>query len=183
MPDRVIDCCSLLNLFTGWGGLAELRSLQRTWHICEAAISESEYTREFTVHGDVVNVPLNMAALISSGLLHSVRPETQAELNDYVEFAIEIDDGEAQSLAIAKHRGFTLLTDDRKALQIAQRAEINVPTISTVVVLREWAQLDPQNEARLRAVVERISVLAKFGPRVGSIEHDWWIRYLKGPEN
>jgi len=39
MDDHVIDCCSLINLYAGWGGLSELRDFRRIWHICEAAMS------------------------------------------------------------------------------------------------------------------------------------------------
>jgi predicted nucleic acid-binding protein len=53
-----------------------------------------------------------------------------------VNFATEVDDGEAQSLAIAKHRGFVFLTDDRKAVKVAQRPDVAVRTTSTPNILQ-----------------------------------------------
>ena len=87
MDDHIIDCCSLLNLYTGWGGLAELRELRRTWYVCEAVLNEAEYTREYGADGVPVLIPLDMRGLIQSGILHSARPETEAEIDDYVNFA------------------------------------------------------------------------------------------------
>ena len=129
MGDCIIDCCSLLNLYAGWGGLEELRGLNHTWHICEAGLAESEFTREYGPEGLPVDVALDLYPLIDSALLHRARPETDTELADYVNFAGEVDDGEAQALAIAKGRKYILLTDDRKATRIANRADVGVQTI------------------------------------------------------
>ena len=177
MDDHVIDCCSLLNLYTGWGGLTELGELPMTWHICRAVLDEVEYTREYNSDRSLTMVPLDMNALTGPGLLQTAQPETDAELEDYVNFASEIDDGEAQALAIAKHRGFVLLTDDRRAIRLANRAEVAVRTISTVSILQRWAQVNSRNEARLHEVIPRIAVLARFGPRTNSPEYDWWMEY------
>ncbi len=178
MDDHVIDCCSLLNLYTGWRGLEELREMEGHWHICDAVLKEAEYTREYGTDGVPLLVPLKMSELTQSGLLLAARPENEAEINDYVDFASEIDDGEAQVLAIAKHRGFVLLTDDRKAARIAARPDVAVRTITTANVLQTWAGLDTKNEARVSEIVERISVLAKFSPRSDSPDYAWWTTYL-----
>lgn len=180
MDDCVIDCCSLLNLYTGWGGLTELRDLRGTWYICEAVLNEVEYTREYDPDGVAVLIQLDTAALIRNNLLLSARPETEQEMEDYVNFASEVDDGEAQALALAKHRGFVLLTDDRKATRIAHRPDVAVRTISTANVLQSWAQLNPRHEGRLDEVIARITVLARFRPRKDSPEDSWWSKYCRG---
>lgn len=180
MDDHVIDCCSLLNLYTGWSGLTELRDLHRTWHICEAVLGETEYTREYGPDGIPVMIPLDINVLTGNGFLLPARPQTEVEIEDYVSFAIEIDDGEAQALAIAKNRGYVLLTDDHKAARVASRPEVAVRTTSTASILRDWAQLDRRNEARLGEVIARITVLARFGPRMDSPDYAWWRRYFQG---
>jgi len=180
MDDHIIDCCSLINLYTGWRGLTELRNLRRTWHVGEAVLKETEYTREYGQDGALVLIPLNMQELVSTGLLLSEHPETESEINDYVNFACDVDDGEAQALAIAKNRGFVLLTDDRKATRIAQRPDVAVRVTSTPKILQEWAKLDSRNEGRLPEVVERISALATFRPHAESPDYEWWRRYSQG---
>lgn len=174
MDDHVIDCCSLLNLYTGWGGLAELRALRRTWHVCDAVLTEAEYTREYAQDGTQVSVPIDVKALVNEGLLLAAHAESERELEDFVGFASEVDDGEAQALAIAKNRGYVLLTDDRKAAAVALRPDVGVRVVSTASVLRSWGQLDSANEARLPEVITRISVLARFTPRADPAEYAWW---------
>ena len=177
MDDHVIDCCSLINLYAGWGGLKELRDFRQTWHICAAVLNEAEFTREFGLDGTPQMVQLDMNALTQLGLWLPARPETEQEIEDYVNFATEVDDGEAQALTIAKHRGFVLLTDDRKAIKVAQRPDVAVRTTSTPNILQSWGQLDPGNEARLHEVVGRITVLARFSPHKDSPDYAWWRRY------
>jgi hypothetical protein len=174
MAGHIIDCCSLLNLYTGWGRLAELRALKRTWHVCQAVLDEAEYTREYGADGTPVLVPLRMSEVNRDAVLLPACIATDAEMQDYVNFANELDDGEAQALSIAKHRGFVLLSDDRKAMSVARRADVAVPTTSTPEVLRAWAQLEPQNAARLVEIVRRITVLARFRPRADSADYPWW---------
>ena len=178
MTNRVVDCCSLLNLYTGWGSLAGLHQLDYTWHICEAVLNESEYIREFDQDQRAVMVPLDVRTLIDGQRITSVRPETDAEVAAYVDFAQDIDDGEAQALAIAKHRHFTLLTDDGKATRLAHRPDVNVATITTVHVLKEWAERTKIEADALRHIVRRIQVLARFAPRRDSPDFAWWQSHI-----
>ena len=179
MNDHVIDCCSLLNLYTGWAGLTDLHDLGWTWHICEAVLNEAEYTREYGPDGVPQLIPLDMSVLIQRGVLLSARPETEEEIDDYLNFASEIDDGEAQALAIAKHRGFVLLTDDRKATKLAQRSDVAVRTTSTAKILQAWAQLDSRNELRLHEIIARIALLARFDLRTDSPDYAWWTEHRR----
>ena len=96
-----------------------------------------------------------------------------------MQFATEIDDGEAQALAIAKSRGYTLLTDDRKALRIARRPDVAVATVTTVGVLQDWQAHRSPTVAELRVVIERIQTLARFAPNKDSPDRTWWFAQLR----
>lgn len=178
MTGRMIDCCSLINLYTGWGGLTELKTLKSSLHICQAVFNESEYTREYGPNGIPALVPLDMVALQKSAGFSVSEPQLPEELEDYVNFATEIDDGEAQALAIAKHRGFALVTDDEKAKKLASLPDVRVSTLSTVDLLKEWSTLNKRHEERLFEVIPRISELARFRPPRGSPDCNWWTKYL-----
>ncbi len=176
MNDHIIDCCSLINLYTGWGNLDELATLNWHWHICEAVLNEAEYTREYDADGKPTLVKIKLAET-QSNLLRVTGINNDLEMADYVDFASEMDDGEAQALAIAKHRGFTLLTDDNKAMKVARRPEVGVQVATTAEILRAWAQQNTQNEIRLPIVIERITTLARFRPKPGTSDHLWWTSY------
>jgi predicted nucleic acid-binding protein len=175
MNNHIIDCCSLLNLYTGWGSLNQLGELNRTWHICEAVLNEVEYTREYGADGKPTLVRLNLSANM---LLHPTSINGDEEMATYIDFASELDDGEAQALAIAQHRGFVLLTDDNKAIKIARRPEVDVKIVTTADMLRAWAQQSAHNEAALPTVIRRITTLARFSPKASSLDHAWWNTYL-----
>lgn len=169
---RIIDCCSLLNLYAGWGGLRELATLGDAWHIGEAVLKEAQYIWQFAPDGSRSRVPIDLQTPLQEGLLNAVRPESEAELEAYVEFASELDDGEAQAMAIAMHRGFILLTDERKALQIAQR--VAVRTITTAQILRQWVEYSAGNARRLPEVLRSIEERARFRPRQDTPDGLWW---------
>ena len=175
MAERIIDCCSLLNLYAGWAGLEQLRQLPHSWFVCEAVFGESEITREYDENQQPRDHELVLGPLVDSGLIQKVAPESDAELADYLNFAELIDDGEAQAIALAKHRGFVLLTDDRKALELARREDVRVRTISTVDVLREWIEHEAVDTDNVRAVLKRIRELARYMPPKNSPELVWWL--------
>jgi len=177
MRDHILDCCSLLNLYTGWRGIEELGELGLEWHICEAVVSEAEYTREYDGKGGKYVVPVDIGRFLESGMLNPVKPETDAEFVDYVSFAMEIDDGEAQAIAIAKSRNYVLLTDDRRAANFARRIDVGVRVISTPEILKAWADRSGDNEARLFEIIPRIAELAKYSPAPDATLSAWWLRY------
>ncbi len=143
----------------------------------EAVVGEAQFISDKAADGSRVQVPLDLQSYVDQAVLHSIRPETDGEIADYVEFALELDDGEAQALALAKNRGLVLLTDERKALRIAQRPDVAVTTITTAQLLMEWAALAPENLDRLPAVLKAIEVRARFSPPPNTPDGEWWARH------
>jgi predicted nucleic acid-binding protein len=89
-------------------------------------------------------------------------PGEYEEFNSFLQFAGELGDGEAMSLAIALHRGWVLATDDNKAAKMA--AAESVETISTPEIIKDWTELDESNLANLRTVLRAIEERARFKP-------------------
>jgi predicted nucleic acid-binding protein len=175
MADRIIDCCSLLNLYAGWGGLENLRQLPHSWFVCTAVFGESEITREYDASHTPQEQKLVLDPFVETGLIQKVAPESDSEVVDYLDLAQLIDDGEAQAIALAKHRGFVLLTDDRKAIKLAHRDDVGVKTISTVDILREWIECAHIESAAIRSVLKRIRELARYIPAKNSSDLVWWL--------
>jgi hypothetical protein len=82
MAERIIDCCSLLNLYAGWAGLEQLRQLPHSWFVCEAVFGESEITREYDENQQPQDHELVLGPLVDSGLIQKVAPESDAELSE-----------------------------------------------------------------------------------------------------
>lgn len=179
MPERIIDCCTLLNLYAGWGGLTELAEFDVSWCISKSVSKESEYVREYdTTSGKIITIPLGMDGAVKAGLLSIIAAESEQERTDYVEFATELDDGEAESLALAKNRQLILVTDDQKSLHVARRPDVNVEPLTTVSVLQEWEKMNRTNSKRLKVVVNRIRDLARFHPPPGTPDRAWWDTFV-----
>ncbi len=144
--------------------MSELRSFGKTWYVADAILAEAQYTRDFDSNGKLVTVALSLGELVRTGSLQPAAPETPDEIDWYVRLAKDLDDGEAQALAIAKMRGYTLLTDDAKAARIARSSELSVETTSTPAVLQDWLATDPSHQLLIRDVIRRITTLARFKP-------------------
>lgn len=174
MAGHIIDCCSLLNLYTGWRGINELKEFDVRWYVPQAVMKESQYFRDYDLAGNVVTYPLDISGAISDGLLEIANIENQDELTDYVNFAIEVDDGEAQALAIARSRGLIFLTDDAKALKLCSRQNAPILTASTATILQSWSEASKENALRAPEIIARIQSLARFSPKPSDDGYAWW---------
>lgn len=61
------------------------------------------------------------------------------ELTTFAELALRVDDGEAATLAVSVHRGWSVATDDRKAQRLARDLEPPIEPITTSAFLHGWA--------------------------------------------
>ena len=117
---------------------------------------------------------IDFQPFLEAGVLILCRPETPDEQQSYVDFAVDLDDGEAQALALAKHRQLVLTTDERPGLRIAAASAVNVSTLTTPALLKEWASLNADNERRMVDIVRRIAAGARYhAPRDNPL-YDWW---------
>src|SRR5207253_9741345 len=93
--------------------------------------------------------------------------KTTAAEGLYVEYARQLDDGEAMSLALVRSHGFVLATDDRKARRVLAATANNARLISTAGILRQWAERQQVSRERLRDTLRSVTTRAKFIPPTG----------------
>ncbi len=84
----------------------------------------------------------------------------------------DLDDGEAMALAIARLRGWTLATDDRKAKRFAD--DLDVPVVTTPELMQRWAKASKIRPAKLRTLLSNIQHCARFVPAEDAPGYDWW---------
>lgn len=174
MSHYVLDACALVNLYCGWGGLAELRKFGDSWSIGDIALREAVFVREFDQSGNLYKVVLSPEAVVADGNLHVASLDSEDEQSSLIEFARDLDDGEAQALVIAMHRKKILVTDDRPAIRVANALSPAVPSLGTPEILKAWVESTPENQMRLVEVVRRISILGPFQLRKTSANYIWW---------
>ena len=100
------------------------------------------------------------------------------ETATYVRFAADVDDGEAQVLAVGLHRGLAVATDDRRARRVGAREEVKL--LSTPELVLRWAHHTGRDTDDLRQAVVDIEVRARYRPRPADPNRAEWDRLRHG---
>src|SRR5690348_9340569 len=142
MPAVILDACGTLNLYASGQFVPILIALGHNWFIPVAVERESQRYRQPDPADPerLIALPIDLAPAIGAGVLSPCDCEGDEEAELYVELAARIgDDGESMGLAIAKCRGWSVLTDDKKARRIAK--ELDVEVFGTSGVMKQWAEI------------------------------------------
>ena len=117
--------------------------------------------------------PLEARPYRDEGLLTRVDVRGADEVALYVRLASDLDDGEAMALAIAKQRGWTLATDDRKAKRFAR--DLGIPVVTTPELMERWAKAGKMRPEKLRTLLRSIESGARFVPGEDAPGYEWWM--------
>lgn len=175
MPQRErdvsIDADVLMNLYAT-GHIEEILAAS-----ADGVVVASRVEREaLWVEGDEPGsrVPVEIDGLVGRGSLARATP-TPRELERFVELARELDDGEAEALAVALERGAGLASDDRKAATVAARLGVSVLTTPDLVIA--WSETGVDG-AVVADAIRRIEQRASFAPRTSHPRAEEW-RWLR----
>lgn len=182
MTCRILDCCTLINLYCGWGGIQKLHDFGGRWCIGAHALSEAKYVREFGAGGAVQSRTIDATALQAQFPLELLAIESDHEAGLLVQTAQLLDDGEAEGLVLAATRGKAFCSDDAVVHRAAVGLGLTVQIMSTPELLLMWADGDVARQEQLPGIVQRISALAKFVPHRTSPHLAWWKSQLATAE-
>lgn len=170
-PILVQDACVLLNLLASgrFDDIATGCGLR--FAVVSEVAGEALYLRD-AASGE--HEPVDLQVFIARGLLEVFALKGQAEQLRFIELAVDLDDGEAASIAIAEARGFALATDDIKARALIQRRAVKIKLWSTFELLRQWQSKAGTTDGELGGVLTNIANRAKFRPKQGHPEFGWW---------
>lgn len=170
----VLDTSIALNLLAAEVGVPVIESIGVPCFMASASVGETIYIR--SADPNRPPEPVSVDSWLTRGCVQIVEPENRLEEEIYVRFAVDLDDGEAMSLAICRARGFALATDDRKARRIAsQLPSPGVALISTSEMVNHWANKTGAERDRLRRTLKAIEQRARFIPPHDDPLRDWWI--------
>jgi hypothetical protein len=120
----------------------------------------------------------SLKALMEAGLLTIAAPESEAEENTFVNLAYYLDDGEAITGSMAIHRNWALATDDRKAVALFQRLVPHVQLVSTLEIIRYWADTTIAKHEEIRTALQNMRMGTPYEPKASHPLYLWWHRYL-----
>jgi len=98
---------------------------------------------------------------------------TGAEVALAARYATEMDDGEAQTLAVAKERGIAVLSDDNAVMRAAPRD--GVPLISSLDLLHRWSTDASTQTAEVVAAAISMRLRANYAPPRGHALRSWYV--------
>ncbi len=180
MPAVILDACGTLNLYASGQFVPILTALRNEWYLPAAVEKESQQYRQPDPDNPekLIVLPIDLLPAINAGILTRCDCDSDEETELYVQLAARIgDDGESMGLAIAKCRGWSVLTDDKKARRIA--TELGVGVLATTEVIKQWSEIVKPSAAELSAVLKAIERFANDTPGRGVVHFDWWVDSIK----
>lgn len=172
----VLDACSLVNLYASRRIADILAASAVEYYVCEYVLRhEATYiVSADPIDGSQVKEAIDLSGVIAQSLLSSVTLESEAEAATYIELAMEVDDGEAQTIAIAAHRTMSVVTDDRLARSLMAQRALVPAMFTTGEILEQWAQLTGASDAEVRETLLNVEKGGRFRPPRNDPAYDWW---------
>lgn len=145
--------------------------------ICSVVKNESIYLRATDLNAPPEEVKLD--AYLESKHLTALELSSDEEKELYVDYATQLDDGEAMSLALVYSRGFSMASDDRKARRLFTEEIGDLKRLlSTSQILKEWSEKARMNTAEVKQVLTDVSRRGRFFPNSGDAHFDWWSKAI-----
>ncbi len=178
----LLDASCLLNLYAT-GRLRDI-ALAQPYRLGVADYvleREALYVwRSSSGEGQEERLLVNLTPLIEGGIIQVLRLEQQEEEATFVNLASMVDDGEAITAALAVHRGCAIATDDRKARRVLAEHTPIVPLVSTLELLRQWAEGSSVAQSDLHAAMIAMRSGASYVPGERDPSYEWWRSIIGG---
>ncbi len=175
MSSLALDACCLINLVAAGKILRENPTkIGFSFFVPRVVAKESIYILQPDDEqaGQLVRKEVDMNQYVDRKSVSYCDIEGGYEAALYVRFAVQLDDGEAACLAIAKSRSWILATDDRVARRLATQQSVKV--LGTPEIVRTWAESNSVSDSEISSVIGNIRRYAKYAPRVNVPDAEWW---------
>jgi len=172
-PVAILDACVLINILASGRAHEILTGSGYNFGICTVVSKESIYLRTIDPNAPPEAVELDPFVKSKCLAIHGLSGDSEQAL--YVDYAADLDDGEAMTLALVFSRGFTMATDDRKARRIFLEDTGDVARLlSTPQILKNWSQGAGLTAGDLKILLLEVSRRGRFSPRSGDPDFAWW---------
>jgi predicted nucleic acid-binding protein len=174
----LIDTCCIIN-FAASGCLFDILSCIPA----QAVITEE-------VKNELNNLPcsedesngssIQFQLAIEKQILTITDFKSESEESLFIDYASTLsDDGEASTAAIAIHRGWSMATDDKRAISFFQKEVPHLQIISTLEIVQYWSQQAGLDSSELRKKLESIQNNGRYMPHKNHPLLGWWLNSIK----
>jgi hypothetical protein len=165
----ILDTCVVLSLFATRRIEEILNANGGPFLIAEAVRRETLYIH-IMVDGIREKAPIVLDPLLQSGMLAVVEPESEEELQSLIAYSLQLDEGEAMTCALARHRGYRMATDEKKTIKlIGSQVEI----VGTLDMMCTWETATGVSRATMREVLAAIEDRG-YVPGPTHKHYEWW---------
>jgi predicted nucleic acid-binding protein len=174
----LLDACCLINLVATDQIQEILKALPYDCATSRLVVS----TEVISVGGAAAMSAATEREILAPSYLESLEAlrildfSSEGDLGRFIQFAAELDDGEASICALALAHGGAVATDDRKTLRLLERKHPQVAVVQTSELLYEWAELEGLREEEIGKVLQSVYRRGRFYPRRDVPRFDWWER-------
>jgi hypothetical protein len=169
----ILDACVLINILASGRAQEILTDSEYEVGICSVVSQESIYLRAADPNAPPDTVELD--PFVNSKCLTVYGLSGKEEQSLYIDYAADLDDGEAMTLALAFSRGFTVATDDRKARRMfLEDTGDTTRLLSTPQILRTWSQVAGLPAGDVKNLLLEVSRRGRFSPRSDDPDFGWW---------
>ncbi len=165
----VLDACCVINLLASAREAAILGALPYRCGVVGPVLR-----KEVLRVGDSESAaPRTLHPLCDQGLLEVLELKGEEEEGPFIALAMDLDDGEAASGALAVHRSAILATDDAKAVRILTGEPYRLEVVGTPWMIEHWSRAGP-SPSEVREVILRIQEVGRFLPPKRDPLREWW---------
>lgn len=183
-----LDACCAINLLASGAAEEILTALPHPVFVARVVLEEEvlhirseRQEGDETVESDESDLETHtLQPWVDQGLAEVAEPDTKAEVETFVDLALQLDDGEAMTGALAVHRNGLLATDDKKAIRVVRERLSRGRIRRTSQLVKHWAGVG-QSDERVREVLRNIERVGSFRPSSNDPELEWW-RKLAPPQ-
>lgn len=180
-PLTLLDDCAVINFYATRHMDRVLATMSGTVAIVDIVAKESQFVRAGASGDDEDSDErerVELQPFIATGLLTIIGSDDENELLTYLDFSLEVDDGEAMTAALTFHRQATVITDDRKAIRLLTGHGVVVQ--STLEILKSCCDQITASESYVREILTNLQTRARYEPGRGHPYRAWWDQVLGG---
>jgi len=170
----ILDACCILNFCASGQFLAILKSLPAEI-VVTTVVQERELTTLQKLQEQENDAVLEFETAITQGLLKVVDFASEEEEESFVNYAADLDDGEAATFAIAVHRKWAVATDDDKGIKFMQNNFSHLQILSTPEIIKYWSEQERIDFSVLSKVLNTIRIKGRYIPPKNHPLRNWWI--------
>jgi hypothetical protein len=171
----LLDACCVINLYATGRIEQILLALPYRCAVVRYVLQDETLNIGLEGGGPDERERADLAWIVERGLLDVAVLSSADEKAEHVRFARELDEGEAQTCAVAAVHGAAVATDDRRALRLLERE--GLAAVQTAELLYSWARAREPAVTEIQQALRRVESLARFRPRQDSPSSDWWYRF------